>query len=413
MPRPSPGSVGYTRAIVMAQMLAQLGAFALPALLPGYIERWALSKTEAGWLVGIFFAAYVVMVPILVALTDRAPVRRVYLLGTGLTAISHLGFAWLADGFWSAFLFRILAGIGWAGTYMPGLKAIADPLEGTAQSRAVSWHAAGVGISGAASFAVAGLVGRWANPTAAFLLGGAAALAAVILAAKVMPAASPGPSRDAPSRRLLDFRPVFRNRAAMGWIVGYTVHTWELAALRAWGVTFLATVVAARGAPPWLPDPTVLFTLAGLAGIAVSVTGNETAQRWGRARVVTAAMSAAATLSLVAGWAGAVSAPVAAVLVVLWNAAIYFDSSALTAGTVQAAGKELRGATMGLHSMCGYAGGCIGPLGVGLVLDLVGNDTAMGWGLAFGHIAPFTLAGLVVLRRVGRAVQPAVVAVAE
>jgi hypothetical protein len=49
-------------------------------------------------------------------------------------------------------------------------------------------------------------------------------------------------------------------------------------------------------------------------------------------------------------------------LVVLWNAAIYFDSSALTAGTVQAADKELRGATMGLHSMCGYAGGFIGRL---------------------------------------------------
>ena len=37
----------------------QIGAFTLPALLPGYIDRWALSKTDAGWLVGIFFAAYV------------------------------------------------------------------------------------------------------------------------------------------------------------------------------------------------------------------------------------------------------------------------------------------------------------------------------------------------------------------
>ena len=159
-----PGSHGYTRAIVLAQMLAQLGAFALPALLPGYIERWSLSTTEAGWLVGIFFAAYVVMVPMLVALTDRMPARRVYMLGTGLTALSHLGFALIADGFWSAFFLRILAGIGWAGTYMPGLKAITDPLEGMAQSRAVSWHAAGVGISGAASFAVAGLIDYVAGP---------------------------------------------------------------------------------------------------------------------------------------------------------------------------------------------------------------------------------------------------------
>jgi MFS family permease len=96
-------------------------------------------------------------------LTDRVPVRRVYMLGTSLTALSHSSFALFADGFWSAPLLRLRAGIGWAGTYMAGLKAIADPLEGTAQSRAVSWHPAGVGISGAASFSIAGLIGNWAG----------------------------------------------------------------------------------------------------------------------------------------------------------------------------------------------------------------------------------------------------------
>jgi len=114
--RPRPGSGGYVAAIVAAQVLAQVGAFTLPALLPGYIAAWGLSKTEAGWLVGIFFAAYVVMVPVLVALTDRLPARRVYLFGTGLTVLSHLGFALLADGFWSAMAMRVLAGIGWART---------------------------------------------------------------------------------------------------------------------------------------------------------------------------------------------------------------------------------------------------------------------------------------------------------
>ena len=56
------------------------------------------------------------------------------------------------------------------------------------------------------------------------------------------------------------------------------------------------------------------------------------------------------------------------------------NSTALTAGTVHAADKELHGATMGLNSMCGYAGGFVGPLGVGLVLDWAGS--AQGWGLA-------------------------------
>jgi MFS family permease len=397
-----PGSPRFVAAIVAAQVLTQIGAFTLPALLPEYIDRWHLSKTEAGWLVGIFFAAYVPAVPVLLALTDRVPTRRIYLVGAGLTALSHLGFALVADGFWSGSVMRALAGIGWAGAYMPGLKAVADPLDGEAQSRAVSWHAAGVGIAGAVSFAVASMLDALGGPSAAFLFGSVAAATAFAIAATVMPRNVPQRQTDIPTGALLDFRPVFRNRQAMAWIVGYTVHTWEMAALRGWAVSFLAATAARLGAPEWMPSPAVLFTIAGLVGVTVSITGNETAQRHGRARVVLWAMMAAAALSLATGWTTGISLALAVTLVLVWNAAIYLDSSALTAGTVQAADKHLRGATMGLHSMAGYAGGFLGPLGVGWFLDLAGGDGVLGWGLAFGHLALVTLAGLVVLRWLGR-----------
>lgn len=393
----------FTTFIVTAQVLAQIGTFTLPALLPGFISRWSLSGTEAGWLIGAFFAAYVAAVPVLVALTDRIPARRIYMLGTGLTALSHLGFVLIADGFWSALLLRLVAGAGWAGCYMPGLKVLADRLEGAEQSRAVGMHAAGVGVAGAASFAVAGVLDAVGGPRAAFLFGGLAAMLAFAIGAFAMPREAPArnPARDRTA--LLDFRPVLRNRAAMAWIAGYTVHTWELAALRAWGVTFLAATIAWHGAPAWLPGPSAIFTAAGLLGIVVSLTGNEVAQRFGRLRVVTVAMGAGAMFALLTGSSALLSAPLAALCVLTWNAAIYLDSSALTAGTVQAADKERRGATMGLHSMCGYAGGFLGPIIVGIALDLVGSDSVLGWGLAFGHLAPVTLAGLWVLRRLGRA----------
>jgi MFS family permease len=402
---PLPGSKPFVRGIVLAQMLTQIGAFALPALLPSYIVRWSLSGTDAGWLVGIFFAAYVAAVPALLALTDRIPARRVYLLGAGLTAISHFGFALVADGFWSGLVLRALAGIGWAGAYMPGLKALADPLEGAAQSRAVSWHAAGVGISGAASFVVAGMMATLAGPTAAFLFGGVAACGAFAIAAFVMPAQLPRRANAPAPAALLDFRPVVRNRAAMAWIAGYTAHTWELAVLRAWGVTFLATTIARDGAPSWLPEPTVLFTTAGLAGVAISVTGNELAQRFGRLRVVTLAIGAAALLAVLTGMSAFITAPAAALIVVLWNMAIYLDSSALTAGTVQAADPARCGATMGLHSMCGYAGGLVGPLVVGMALDTFGRDTVIGWSIGFGHAAIVTFLALWMLRRLTASVR--------
>jgi hypothetical protein len=102
-----------------------------------------LSKTEAGWLVGIFFAAYVVIVPVLVSLTDRIPL--------------------FADGFWSALLLRMLAGNRLGRDLHAGPQGDHRPLEGTAQSRAVSWHAGGVGISGAASFAIAGAIAGLAD----------------------------------------------------------------------------------------------------------------------------------------------------------------------------------------------------------------------------------------------------------
>jgi MFS family permease len=393
----------FVTAVVAAQVLAQIGAFTLPALLPVFLARWSLSATEAGWLIGSFFGAYVAGVPVLVSLTDRIPARRIYLLGTGLTAASHLGFALLADGFWSAFALRAVAGIGWAGCYMPGLKVIADRLEGDAQSRAVTWHAAGVGIAGAASFAVAGALDAIGGPSAAFLFGAAAAAAAFVISAVVMPAAPPHrPAGSAAPAALLDFRPVLRNRAAMAWIAGYTVHTWELAAVRAWAVTFLAATIARNGAPEWLPGPAAIFTVVGLAGIVVSVMGNETAQRFGRGRVVGSAMGVAAVFALITGGAGLISAPLAALCILLWNAAIYLDSSALTAGTVKAAAPGIRGATMGLHSMCGYAGGFVGPVGVGMVLDIIGPQNGIAWTLAFGHLALVTLLGLVVLRRLSR-----------
>ena len=391
----------FTAAVVAAQVLVQIGAFTLPALLPGYMDRWSLSATEAGWLVGAFFAAYVVAVPVLVALTDRLPAQWIYLVGAGATALSHLGFAFLAEGFWSALALRAIGGIGWAGAYMPGLKVLADRQEGAAQSRAVSWHAAGVGIAGAVSFAVAGAIDALAGPEAAFVFGGVAALAAGAIGLAVMPGAAPREPRSLAAA--LDFRPVLRNRAAMAWIAGYTAHTLELSALRAWGVTFLAAAIALHGAPAWLPGPNLLFTVAGLVGVAISVAGNETAQRFGRARMVAWAMGAGAVFSVAAGFSLLVSAPLAAICVLAWNAAIYLDSAALTAGTVAAAERDRRGATMGLHSMCGYAGGFVGPVAVGMALDLAGAEAVLGWVLGFGQIALVTLAGLWAVRRLGRA----------
>src|SRR5215210_3330425 len=112
-------------AVCAAQVLVQIGAFFWPALLPTLAPQWRLTNGEAGWITAAFYGAYMLAVPVLVTLTDRVDAKRVYLGGVAAMIVGHALFAVLADGFWSAFIARALTGIGWAGTYMTGLKLLA------------------------------------------------------------------------------------------------------------------------------------------------------------------------------------------------------------------------------------------------------------------------------------------------
>jgi predicted MFS family arabinose efflux permease len=381
-------------AMCLAQACAQIGAFSVAALVPTLIGAWSLSNTEAGWISGIYYAAYTLVVPLLAALTDRVDPRRIYLGSVALTALAFVGFAWVATGFWSALLLRALMGVGWAGSYMPGLKALSDLAEGPAQSRAVAAHAAAVGVSGALSFGVAGAVNAWLGWQWALVPGAAGAALAFVLVFLGLPPRPPRPS-SRPRGALLDFRPILRNRSAMAYSLAYCVHTWEMSALRAWVVTFL-TFTAARSADTWTPiAPASVASVMGLLGVWASVWGNEVAIRFGRRRFILATLLASAALAGGIGFGAALPYVGAATLVLLYAMLIWADSSSLTAGSAGSADPGRRGATLAVHSTLGYSGGFLGPLALGMTLDLSGGASVLGWGLAFGHVTLALLAGTV------------------
>ena len=378
--------------VCIAQVCAQIGAYTWPALLPGFIANWHITNGEAGWITGLFYAAYTVSVPVLVTLTDRVDPRSVYLTGVGLTVTSHLGFAIFADGPWTAGAARMLAGVGWAGTYMTGLKLLADRVEPALMSRAVAGHAASIGISGALSFLFAGLLNRWIGWRGAFAGADGAAVVAWLIVFVWAPARQ-GRGAAPADGLLFDFRPVLRNRSAMAYAVAYCAHTWEMNALRGWAVAFLTYVASATGERgPWIV-PTVVATAMQLVGTWASVTGNELSIRLGRQRLVRLAMAACVALGAVIGFLGARSYALAGALELLYGLFIWLDSSSLTAGAAGSADPRRRGATLALHSMSGYAGGFVGPLMLGWILDLSGGMSVTGWGLAFLHVAVVALIG--------------------
>ena len=384
------------RAVVVmcaAQACAQIGAFGVAALIPTLIPAWSLSNTEAGWISGIYYAAYTLVVPLLSSLTDRVDPKRIYLGSVALTAVAFAGFAWVATGFWSALAFRALMGVGWAGSYMPGLKALSDVTEGPQQSRAVAAHAAAVGISGALSFGVAGAVNvrlGWQLALVPGALGAALAFALVLIG---LPARPPRTS-SGPRAALLDFRPVLRNRSALAYSLAYCVHTWEMSVLRAWVVTFLTFAAAQSAAGPWVVlAPATVSSVMGLLGVWASVWGNELAIRFGRRRFILGTMFASAAMAGVIGFSAALPYAGAAALILVYAMLIWSDSSSLTAGSAGSAEPGRRGATLAVHSTLGYAGGFLGPLALGAMLDLFGGPSVLSWGIAFGHVTIALLLG--------------------
>ena len=385
-----------TALVCTAQVLVQIGAYTWPVLLPSMIPRWGLTNSEAGWITGIFYAAYMVAVPVLVTLTDRVQARLVYLFGVGCTVASHLLFGLFAEGFWSAMALRALAGLGWAGTYMTGLKLLADQVDERMMSRAVTGHAASIGVAGALSYSTAGFFMALRGWEFAFSMAGVSAAVAWVLVALFVPGAMHQPAASA--ARLFDFRPVFRNRSAMAYSIVYCVHTLEMSALRGWGVAFLGFVAVSTGGAGHLPPPTVVLTALALVGTAASVAGNEAAIRYGRLRLISAAMLGSVALGATLGFAGSLSYVVAVVMLLAYGLVIWLDSASLTAGSSGTADPSRRGATLAVHSTLGYAGGFVGPLLVGFVLDLGGGMSRMTWGYAFLAVAILMLVTLTIFR---------------
>lgn len=379
-----------------AEVLTMVGVFAFPALLPAFVTEWGLSNTEAGWISGVLFAGYTLAVPVLTTLTDRMDAKRVYLCGALVAGISCLLYAVAAEGFWSALGLRFLAGVGLAGTYMPGLKALVDRTRGPKQARWISFYTASFSLGTSGSFMIIGAVAELWGWKPAFALAGIAALAAFALVLAQLEKAEPIPP--AQPVNPFDFGPVFRNRAAMGYVLGYAAHVWELFGARSWMVAFLAWVLASQPGAGG-PSPTTAATIGALLAMASSLIGADLAIRFDRRRVCALAMVSSALLAAVIGFLGGLPYGIVVGLMLLYNVLIQIDSAALTTGAVMAAEPERRGATIAIHSLLGFGAGFVGPLAFGMVLDLAGGgNSSLAWGLGFASLAVVVGLGPLALR---------------
>jgi predicted MFS family arabinose efflux permease len=251
-------------------------------------------------------------------------------------------------------------------------------------------------LGSAASYPLARLAFDAVGPGAPFVIGGVAAAVAAILVPVLLPKRHPAPT-PRPARRLLDFRPVLRNRSVMAFTLCYALHSWELFAFHAWVVAFLVFAAGHHAVVPVVLAPTVVAAILTILGMPAMIVANELAIRCGRARTVSAIMGLSAVVAFAMGATAMVSYGFAAIACIAYGFTTIAESAVVTAGAFGSADPDARGAALAVHSTLGFAGASIGPLAFGIMLDLGGGDGILAWALAFGHLGLVMALGPVVV----------------
>jgi len=386
------------RALVFAICLGQIGNLlphvVVPAVMAGHlIGPWGLSNGEAGLMAAAYAVGYMAAVPVLTALTDRYDARRILLVGSLASACATIGFGVFAQGLLSAALWWGLAGIGFAGAYMPGLRALTDRLDARDTSRSVTLYTSsfslGVGLSFLVSQWVAdGFGWRWS-----FIVTGIGPLLMVAVAAGMKPLPPPKPSGG-----LLDFRPVLHNRPTLGYILGYGAHCFELYGMRTWIVAFWGYVVARHAGEP-LPSAMAVSVVVTLLAMPSSIWGNELSIRHGRHRAITWIQVASAAVAVAIGLLSGSSPWLLLVLVMVYAVTVPADSGSLTAGMSATADPRFRGVTMAMHSTVGFGLSALAGWLLGATLDAFGGAAQpASWTAAFVVLAAGVACGPLALR---------------
>jgi predicted MFS family arabinose efflux permease len=367
--------------------LTLTGMHAMGALLPRFIDMWSLSETEAGLLTSAMFVAYIGAIP-LIALTEKIDVKSLLLIGAVFNIFGYLGFALLADGLWSGIAFRVLQGIGFGLTYMPGVKAISDRVTAEQRGRSVSIYVSSFATTTSFSFVLAILIADAWTWRGAFLLPAITNGAAFLLILFALPRAAPEAPTTGPHRALLDFRDELRNPLMRGYFIAATMHTVELLAAGVYGFE---------------PNLFIAACLAGFLtfiGMPTSMAGGEYGHRRGFAYASGIAMACSAIACAAVGFSAMGPLMLFIVLVLIHNCFVLADSGALNGGAAAAALPGRRGAAITLMAFANAIGSFIGPLLFGFVLDVTGGrQDPWAWGFAFMSLSLCVIVGVAALNR--------------
>ena len=272
---------------------------------------------------------------------------------------------------------RDRVGAGLAGTYMPGLQILNARLNDHDRISAVPWYTSCFGLGTGASYFVMGLMLTNFDYRFAAIVSGLSLLLSVSLILLFVKSKPVNIKLGYTMRHPLDFRPVFKKRESMSYILAYGAHTYELFAFRSWSVALFFFIASGRSQIVSTQTVTIIVSIIMLTGMIASVLGAKLAQKYNRHQIIESVGLCTFLIAILG--VIFINNLLPLVFFILWfyNFFIMLDSGALTAGAVESSDPDNRGAILAVHSMIGFTGGALGGPLIGGIIDLLGGENSL------------------------------------
>ncbi len=385
--------------------LFSISLFALLLPIASYVaalssirDELGLSNAGAGALFSAYLAGYAASALYLVPLSDRFGLKRIIYVSAVLSVGANLLFPLAAHDVVVGAVLRALAGVGFLGVYIPGLRLVARRFTKSGRGSAMGLFVTAQYASHSGSLALTGWLLASMEWREAYGL--VAGLSAVGLPLIFLLTRSVSDAPSGESRGSMDLT-VLKRGSVRFVILGYTVHALNLYALRVWLPVFLATILIARG----MGEDRAIVAAAEVGGVALAfgalgpVMGGAISDRLGRATAASVILGLSAVCAFGMAWIGHWPWGLIVALCVVFGWAASADSAIYQTGITEVADPSRLGSTMALQASLGLFGGVMGPILFGGILDAGGGD--YGWVFAFSALGALAAVAIVGLRRIG------------
>lgn len=380
--------------IFVGRVLLYLPFLVVAGTFPLIIEQWDISATQAGSIVSAFYLSYAISLFVFSWLCDWSGAKRAAQISIAATALTSVGFAIWAEGYWSTLITYALIGAAHGGIYTPLVILLRQNVLPDKLGMAIGLLVASTSAGYAMSIGVVGLTIYLSGWRLAFQLAG---LAPVIGAALVFLALAKVENKTSGSVANWDITTELReNRESRTLLGGYVGHCWELLGMWAWAPAFLAANLVLHGHDTTTAAQTSAsaLTLLHVIGAVAALMMGGLSDRIGRKPVLLWNTALAAAFSFTIGWLVHIDPYFLLVLMFAYSFFAIGDSSVLSTTTAERIDPNCLGTLLAIRSLLGFVAGAASPIAFGLTIDWLRSLQASEqqvWGLAFATLG---IAGL-------------------